>query len=474
MARVLIIDDDDHIRSSLSRCFADLGHETLHAATLQEGLAQARAGADVIYLDLGLPDGDGKAAIDQLAATPDRPEIIVITGLGDNYGAREALACGAWDYLRKPASPYQVKASLVGALHYRASRHRETTPPQDFNACGILGESPSMTRVKHLLARAARSEANVLITGETGVGKELAAKAVHANSPRAGGPFVVVDCSTISKQLVESQLYGHVRGSFTGAHADHAGLVAAAHGGVLFLDEVGELPLSLQKSLLRVLQERRYRPVGGTRELASNFRLVAATNRDLEAMTGTGGFRGDLLFRLRTMEVALPALRERGEDMVLLARHFTAKSCSRYGATQKALSPQLLQALAAYGWPGNVRELGNVLEATVIEAGQDPVLYPKHLPHHVRLSAIGEAAPPQAAPAVVEGVSTEDMPAKPTPPLPSYEAFKAAQDRVYFQQLLDLAGRDVARASQISGLSVPSIYRRLQQIGLPTPGRTRR
>ncbi|AGW13109.1 sigma-54-dependent transcriptional regulator [Megalodesulfovibrio gigas] len=468
MARVLIIDDDDFIRSSLARCFADLGHETLLAANLQEGLAQAEAGADVIYLDLGLPDGDGKAAIDQLAATATRPEIIVITGLGDNYGAREALACGAWDYLRKPASPHQVKASLAGALHYRASRHQDAALPQAFNACGILGESASMSRVKHLLARAAQSEANVLITGETGVGKELAAKAVHANSPRAGGPFVVVDCSTMSRQLVESQLYGHMRGSFTGAHADHAGLVAAAHGGVLFLDEVGELPLTLQKSLLRVLQERRYRPVGGTRELVSDFRLVAATNRDLDAMTAAGAFRGDLLFRLRTMDVTLPALRERGDDLLLLARHFAAKSCSRYRLPQKLLSPHLLQALGGYDWPGNVRELGNVMEAAVIEAGQDPALYPKHLPPHVRLSAIGEAE--AAAPVLSPPVTPAALPA----PLSTYDAFKAAQDRQYFQQLLEITGPDVVRASQISGLSVPSIYRRLQQIGLPTPGKVRR
>ncbi|GAB7079349.1 sigma-54-dependent transcriptional regulator [Megalodesulfovibrio paquesii] len=471
MATVLIIDDDDFIRASLARCFADLGHETLLAPTLREGLSLARSGVDVIYLDLGLPDGDGKQAIDQLAATPSTPEIIVITGLGDNYGAREALACGAWDYLRKPASPHVVKASLSSALHYRASRlqaTRQEDTPRTFNACGILGESPPMVRVKQLLGRAAQSEANVLICGETGVGKELAAKAVHANSPRSGGPFVVVDCSNISKQLVESQLYGHVRGSFTGAHADHPGLVAAAHGGVLFLDEVGELPLGLQKSFLRVLQERRYRPVGSTREQVSDFRLVAATNRDLEAMTAQGLFRGDLLFRLRTMEVTLPALRERGEDLTLLARHFAAKACSRYGLAQKSLSPQLLRALREYGWPGNVRELGNVLEATVIEAGADPVLYPKHLPHLVRLSSLTEneadaeaERPVRAVPGAVPGA------------LPSYEAFKLEQDRVYFRQLLDAAGRDMRRASQLSGLSVPSIYRRLNQIGLPTPGKHR-
>ncbi len=471
MARILVIDDDEFIRDSLSRCFSDLGHETLLAANLAEGLDRAETGVDVIYLDLDLPDGDGQKAIEALSATASRPEIIVITGLGDNYGAKETLARGAWDYIPKPASPHAVKASLAGALDYRKDRRGGPQAGPGFAACGIIGEAPSMQRAKELLARAARSEASVLILGETGVGKELAAQAIHVNSSRSAGPFVVVDCSNLTETLVESVLYGHVKGAFTGAHADRRGLVAEADGGTLFLDEIGELPISLQKSFLRVLQEHRFRAVGAGREQSSDFRLVAATNRDLEAMTRAGTFRSDLLFRLRTVEVCLPALRERGPDVAMLAAHFAVQSCDRYGLAPKKLSAQLRKVLSVYAWPGNVRELGNVMEATVIEAGQDPVIYPKHLPAHIRVSFLdkGRKRRPGSAPAA--GGPGPSRREKPAGSILSYGEYKALRDQAYFQQLMEVCEHDVTRASRLSGLSVPSIYRHLGLAGIPTRGR---
>jgi two-component system NtrC family response regulator len=461
LARILIIDDDAFIRNSLSRCFADMGHETLPAASLREGTALAESGVDVIYLDLDLPDGDGQKAIETLAATCAHPEIIVITGLGDNYGAKETLTCGAWDYIPKPASPHTVKASLQSALNYR--REHQSSPTKPFiDACGIIGDALPLQRAKRLIARAAESEASVLILGETGVGKGLAARAIHANSRRKDRPFVVVDCSNLTEPLVESVLYGHVKGSFTGAHADRKGLVAEADGGTLFLDEVGELPLALQKSFLRVLQERRFRAVGSSKEQTSDFRLVAATNRDLEAMTRNGTFRNDLLFRLHTVEVRLPALRDRSGDVAKLAAHFTNATCDRYALPPKKLSPQLLTVLAGHTWPGNVRELGNALEATVIEAGQDAVLYPKHLPSHIRVSFLSKG--------------NKTTSASPTPAarrdnggaVQSYEAYKAACDRAYFGTIMEACEYDVTKASRLSGLSVPSVYRHLGLAGIPT------
>ncbi|WP_246298771.1 sigma-54-dependent transcriptional regulator [Desulfolutivibrio sulfodismutans] len=462
MARILIIDDDELIRNSLSRCFADMGHEILLAGDLRAGMDMAASGVDVVYLDLHLPDGDGQKAIDDLAASPAHPEIIVITGQGNNYGARQSLANGAWDYIRKPASPQSVRASLADVLAYRRDHRRgpATREPCDD---GILGTSPPMQRVRTRIAQAADSEAGVLLLGETGVGKELAARAIHNQSRRGAGPFVVVDCGNLTESLVESALYGHVRGAFTGAHADRKGLVGEADGGTLFLDEVGELPPVQQKSFLRVLQERRYRPVGGVRELSSDFRLVAATNRDLEAMARTGEFRSDLLFRLRTLEIGLPPLRERGEDIPLLAAHFIGASCDRYGLPAKRVSAQLMRLLTGYPWPGNVRELGNVMEAAVIAAGRDAVVYPKHLPGHLRFSALDAAVGGGAVPAGASSAS----PRRAGDVVP-YDEYKARRDKEYFQELMALCSHDVSTASLMSGLSVPSIYRHLGLANIPT------
>jgi len=465
MARVLIIDDDESIRNSLKRCFEGLGHEVSLAGSIAEGMVQASKGVDVIYLDLGLPDGDGKRVIDDLAATPASPEIIVITGLGDNYGAQESLASGAWDYISKPASPQLVKETLQSALSYRQERIGGAAGEGCLGDCGIIGESPAIQRALRLVARAAESEAAVLILGETGSGKELAAKAIHANSCRRGQPFVVVDCSNLSESLVESLLYGHVKGAFTGAHADHKGLVAEADGGTLFLDEVGELPLSLQKSFLRVLQEHRFRCVGGLREQSSDFRLVAATNRNLEAMTRAGKFRSDLLFRLKTVEVSLPALRDRGGDVLLLAAHFVRLSCSRYGLAPKRLAPETSPVLEGYSWPGNVRELGNMMESAVIAAGADPVIHPKHLPGAVRLSTLDARRPVPSHARAGQAAFAEQV--------PRYEDYKAERDRCYFQALMEECGHDVAKASRVSGLSVPSVYRRLSLSGVSTRSKSR-
>ena len=461
MARILLIDDDALIRNGLSRCFGDLGHEVLVAGDLRQGTALARDGVDVIYLDLNLPDGDGHIAINELAAAPGSPEIIVLTGLKDNFGAQETLASGAWDYIQKPATPSILKASLESALSYRRDKTTAAAPEPAFDEGGIIGSSPAIGRAKQLMARAAESDASVLILGETGVGKELAAHAIHANSARRNNAFVVVDCSNLTETLLESVLYGHVKGAFTGAHSDHRGLVAEADRGTLFLDEIGELPPALQKSFLRVLQEHRFRPVGSTREQASDFRLVAATNKNLEAMTAAGTFRSDLLFRLRTLEISLPPLRERDSDVMLLATHFVIAACQRYRLPEKRFSKQIAKILKPYAWPGNVRELSNLMEAAVIAAGQEPVIHPKHLPSHIRVSYLDRDKPkrqPQRFPTA---------PVSDTP-IQTYKDYKTMRDQAYFQQLMDLCDYDITRASRLADISVPSIYRHLGLAGIPT------
>lgn len=483
MARVLIIDDDPLVCRSIERCVADMGHEALTAGSLKQGLALAATGVDTVYLDLSLPDGEGQNVVEALAACPSHPEVIVITGMGGNYGAEDSLAQGAWEYISKPASPAIIRESLTSVLEYRLSKTpqgNEAGKKNDaalWNDFGIVGHSAPMERVRRLIGRAAESEAAVLILGETGVGKELVAHAIHANSRRKDGPFIVVDCSNISESLAESVLYGHVKGAFTGAHADRQGLVAAADGGTLFLDEVGELPASMQKYFLRVLQEHTFRPVGSAHERTSDFRLVAATNRNLEAMTHEGQFRKDLLFRLRTVEAHLPPLRDREADIAELATFFVAKTCTRYELPAKKLSRQFIKALESYSWPGNVRELCNVIEASVIDAGRDPSIYPKHLPSQIRVSFLEKEPQPAHATAPAEdGARQGAQPdaltmVEESAGVQTYEDYKSQRDKVYFQQLMDVCDYDVTRASSVAGLSVPSIYRHLALVGISTKKR---
>ncbi len=306
MATILVVDDDDLLCELLVRKVGQLGHRGLSALTLAGGLALARSQpTDVVYLDVNLPDGNGLEEITLFREAPGAPEVIIITGRGSPDGAELAIKSGAWDYIEKGAALQSMVLPLLRALQYREERQVHQRPLM-LSREQIVGESPRLKACLDLVAQAALSEANVLISGETGTGKELFAQAIHHNSPRRKGNFVVVDCAALPATLVESILFGHARGAFTGADRAREGLVAQAHGGTLFLDEVGELPLSLQKDFLRVLQEKRFRPVGGGQEVASDFRLVAATNRDLEGMAAKGEFRSDLLFRLKGLAINLP------------------------------------------------------------------------------------------------------------------------------------------------------------------------
>ncbi|EFK06984.1 sigma-54 interaction domain protein [delta proteobacterium NaphS2] len=471
MARILIIDDDILVQKSFSRLFKDKGHEVICAATLSAGREEALKNVDVIYLDLDLPDGDGLGLIDESATFPNSPEVIVITGMGSDYAAQKSMESNAWDYISKPASPAALLDTLESALTYRKKAQKAGALPTIVNPGGIIGQSPAIQRSLQEIGRASASDAGVLIRGETGVGKELAARAVHLNSQRSGSPFVVVDCSSLSESLVESILYGHVKGAFTGAHAHRKGLVAQADRGTLFLDEVGELPLELQKSFLRVLQEHRFRPVGAAKEAESDFRLVAATNRDLSAMAEEGTFRSDLLYRLQTIEIVLPPLRERGEDIGILTAHCIETTCDRYGIDKKEVSDELLEVVGAYHWPGNVRELMNVVGAAVIQAGTDPVIYPKHLPAHIRLGFLkGRRSPLQSEPLPQPktGPASHGTEPEQQTQIPSYAEHKRSCDRRYFTRIMQAADNDISQASQLSGLSVPSIYRHLSRLGIPT------
>jgi two-component system, NtrC family, response regulator len=455
MAKVMIIDDDVVMCEMLSSMVSRTGHEPSSAHTLKEGMRKISSdGYDIVFLDIRLPDGSGLdilPKIREISSPP--PEVIIMTGYGDPDGAELAIKNGAWDYIEKPSSIKEMMLPFLRALQYREEK-KARKPAVALKWEGIIGSSTRMKQCFDILAQAANSDASVLIMGETGTGKELFARAIHENSPRAHRNFVVVDCTALPKTLVESTLFGYEKGAFTGADKDQDGLVRQAHGGTLFLDEVGELPLVIQKAFLRVLQEHCFRPVGSKKELESDFRLVAATNRNLEEMAEAHHFRRDLLFRLQTFVMDLPPLRERKEDIRELVMYHIAKLSARYGIGTKGFAPDFLDSLIAYDWPGNVRELVNAVERALTMARQEPTLFAKHLPTHIRVS-LARAAVTKEQPAPVP---KEDAPA-PLPPLKGFrDSALQEAERQYLEDLMSIAGSNIKEACRISGVSRPRLY----------------
>ena len=386
MSQVLIIDDDSNVSELLAMVADRMGHTAEAAGNAHDGLAAALSGRfDVVLLDVGLPDGDGLQILPQLRQPANPPEVIIITGDGDPDAAELAIKNGAWDYLVKPASVEKIQQTIQRALTYHHEKVANPLP-KALKRDDIVGNSTVFNEVLDRIAQAAAVESNVLICGETGTGKELLARAIHDNSARANHRFVVVDCAALPESLVESVLFGHAKGAFTSAEREREGLIRQAHGGTLFLDEVGELPLSTQKAFLRVIQERRFRPLSGKEEIQVNFRLVAATNRDLDQMATQGRFRSDLLYRLRSFSIEAPTLRQRFGDIKRLSVYYIDRLCEIYGSELKGLSKDFLEALQQYHWPGNVRELFHTLEEALCLAGHEPTLFPHHLP--IRLRAI--------------------------------------------------------------------------------------
>lgn len=462
MARILIIDDDEMICTTLATLVARKGYEAVSANTLAEGCRQSREGVfDVVFLDVKMPDGNGLDRLEEIESSPSAPEVIIITGFGDPDGAELAIKSGAWDYIEKGFSIKEITLSVERALQYRkekqdAGQGQKTVPLKREQ---IIGHSGPLNACLDLVAQSAQSDANVFISGETGTGKELFARAVHENSRRRGESFIVVDCTSLPETLVESLLFGHVKGAFTGAEKAQDGLVLQAHRGTLFLDEVGELPMNLQKAFLRVLQEHRFRPLGSNREVASDFRLIAATNRNLDAMTEEGTFRSDLLFRLRSFIIELPALRERREDIKELARFYVDRFCDRYGLPSKGFAPEFLEVLRCYNWPGNVREFVNTLERTLATARYDQTLYPKLLPDHIRVQVRRAELEPAE-----EGAQENQRPLRKLPKLQDYrDSVYAEAEAHYLQELMTMTQNDIGEACRISGLSQSRLYALLKK-----------
>jgi two-component system NtrC family response regulator len=471
MASILIVDDELDIRDLLEGEFSDLGHEIETAGSVKKALALGDAKAfDVVFLDIRLPDGNGLEALPELRKGPGEPEIIIMTAYGDPDGAALAVKSGAWDYLQKPVSIDHFTLTLQRAIRFREQfRLTDSLVVMDYE--GVIGEGPQIKACLELVAKSAPSQANVLITGETGTGKELFANLIHRNSPRADKPFIVVDCASLPENLVESMLFGHEKGAFTGADRTRSGLLQESDRGTLFLDEIGELPYALQKKFLRVLQEHRYRPVGGIHEHKSDFRLLAATNRNLEIMVEEGSFRQDLLFRLKTFTLELPPLRDRSYDIKALAIHFLDKFCQRSGISEKGFSQDFFQTLEAYDWPGNVRELSNTLELVLAQAYDEPTLFAQHLPVEIRAKSMKSV--------VARGFEHKTITRDHTSvvdafhgigEIPTFREYRDRQlekiEREYLHMLIAKAKGNSKEALRIASLARTRLYELLKKHGL--------
>jgi two-component system, NtrC family, response regulator PilR len=375
---VLIVDDEQSLLDFLSLLFADEGWSIQTAPSMSEARRHLRREApDLVLCDVMMPDGNGLELLEEIRASPKPPPVIMMTAYSSTRSAIEAMRLGAYDYVAKPFDVDELKvlvdkalaqARLVGENLYLKQELAER-----YRVGNLIGKSPRMQEVFRLIERVARTASTVMIEGESGTGKELVARAIHFSGPRSGKRFLSVNCGAMPEPLLESELFGHDRGAFTGAVKEKRGLFQEASGGSLFLDEIGDMPLSMQVKLLRVLQEKTVRKVGANKEEEVDVRVLAATNRNLEEMVEAGTFREDLYYRIHVIPVRLPPLRERIEDIPLLVEHFLDKFGAEMGLDRRPLTPEALRSLERYSWPGNVRELENVVERTLALSTGDAI-----------------------------------------------------------------------------------------------------
>jgi two-component system, NtrC family, response regulator AtoC len=441
-ARILVVDDDQSSRDLLARILATDGHRVVELSDGSEAIAAIggpEGPPDLVVSDIRMAETDGMQVIDAYRQRAPDTAVILVTAFGNIDGALEAIRRGAVDYISKPYDVDAIKVVVSRALKQRSlaleNRALRRGLRDKYRLENIVGRSEAMLQVFKTAARVASTDATVLIQGESGTGKELVARAIHASSPRAGAPFVAVDCGAIAEGVLESELFGHARGAFTGAQAARRGLFEEASGGTLFLDEIGDVGPNLQSRLLRALQEGTIRRVGTNEPVAVDVRVVAASHRDLEAAVKEGALRADLFYRLNVVTIRIPPLRERREDVPLLAEHFAAKHGRPDGA---AISPTARDLLVAYDWPGNVRELENVV-ARALALNPAGVVMPEDLPEHVRC---GSSAPLQAA-----GVSAAERPTL------------AELEQRYAAQVLQETGGNKTRAAEVLGIDRKTLYR---------------
>ncbi|MFD0668703.1 sigma-54-dependent transcriptional regulator [Ramlibacter sp. MAHUQ-53] len=465
-AQVLVVDDEPDLRTLYELTLLREGYSVDAAATLEEARAMLAARRfDVVISDMRLPDGLGLSLLQEISRQQRPERCIVMTAYGSAENAVEALKAGAFDYLTKPVDLRQFRAVVASAVHEGDAGMRAGAPrasaaalPRGESALERLaGDSPAMRSVKDRVAKVARSMAPVLVRGESGTGKELVARAIHACSHRAAGPFVAVNCGAIPESLLEAEFFGARKGSYTGSTHDRPGFFQAAHGGTLFLDEIGDLPLAMQSRLLRAIQERRVRPIGSTQEEAVDARILSATHKDLAAEVQAGRFRQDLYYRLNVIEILVPPLRERREDLPALCAALLARIAQDAGTPVPPLTPGLLAQLQSLPLTGNVRELENMLHrAVALSDGLDLSL---------------EAEPAVSAPAPLPAAAAAGAQAVPAAGLPSdLQAWLDEREREILVRALRESGFNRTAAAQRLGLSLRQIRYRIARLGIATPG----
>jgi DNA-binding NtrC family response regulator len=446
MTTILVVDDEPSARSTMALLLRKRGHDVRQADGVAAAVkAVAEEVIDLVLTDLRMPDGSGLDVLRAVKAHRSDAEVILLTAYAGWESAKEAIQLGALDYFEKGRDPDELLHRIDRALEEKALRRENENLRRQieerYGLPGIIARAAEMRRVLDLVGRVAPTEATVLIRGESGSGKELIAKAIHHASPRAHQPFVAVNCGAVPDTLLESELFGHVRGAFTGAIGARKGLFEEAHRGTLFLDEIGEMTPALQVKLLRALQDGEVRPVGSPQSITVDVRVLAATHRDVERMILEGAFREDLFYRLNVIALVLPPLRERREDIPALAEHFLERHGSKLGR-QLWLGPDALDRLLAYPWPGNVRELENVMERTAILSRGDAVGAEDLPPHVAAGTGLGRA-----------------------PTLPPQQTL-AELDRTHILQTLERCGWNHSRTAEALGIGRTTLWRKLKEYGL--------
>jgi len=452
LTKVLVVDDEINQRSALAGLIMRWGYEVITAQNGADALIRLKNfDADVVITDLNMPEMDGKGLLEELNKSASPPQAIVLTAFGSIETALETVHdLGAFWYLEKPVQTAALKMILERAVEKRRLTNHAGRLERELAARGVLGElvgeSPMMQEVFQMLQQAAPTKATILITGESGTGKELTARAIHELSPRRAGPFFAVNCAAMPESLMESELFGHEKGAFTGAVERRAGYFELARGGTLLLDEIGDMPMNTQAKLLRVLEERRVRRLGSPREIELDVRVVASTNQNLREAIAKGTFREDLYFRLNVFEIHLPPLRDRGSDVSRLSEELIAALNQKHECRVTDLSPEVAALLASHNWPGNVRELRNVLERAVILAGSGTITT-EHLPRG--FAGRPEPASRDGAEALVlePGMTVADA------------------ERALIEMTLRHTGNNRTRAADILGISPKTLFNKLKEYG---------
>jgi DNA-binding NtrC family response regulator len=445
---VLVVDDEAAFRNSVRRILHKESLALLEAADGEEALSLlARARVHIALVDIHMPALGGLELLDRIRKEFPLVKVIMVTGLGDTASVVRAMKAGAVDFLEKESIAEAIGTRISQAHRIweleRDNLELRRKVASEFEFTRLVGESPPLARLKEIICQVGATDVSVIVEGETGTGKELVARAIHHQSERRGKPFVVVDCGAISETLIESELFGHVKGAYTGAHSSDEGLFMAAGGGTVFLDEIGEMPMSLQVKLLRVLQEREVRPVGSPRSLRIDIRVVAATNKRLEEQVRRGSFREDLFYRIAVVTLAVPPLRERVDDIPLLINHMLAKF-GRETPRVSGIDPQTLNLLERHSWPGNVRELENVLRRALV-LSRGPFLKPEDLPDDFGSE---------------KGSATEA-----SAPAPANDSL-AAYEKTAIMSALERSGGSRRQAARLLGIAEATLYRKLKLYGI--------